>query len=619
MGADGSHEGDYEDIRAPGPARRHALPPGTVVGDCEILGLAGIGAMGVVYRACQRSLGRLLALKLIREDIARAPEYRERFLREARSAAAVDHPHIVSVYDAGEDAGRLYLTMQWVEGEDLSRMLARCGRLEPEAAVELTCQLAGALDAIHGAGLIHRDLKPANVVVREFDGAGHAYLTDFGLARLAETSVEITRTGQVLGTVGYLAPEQLGGGRPAPAADLYALGCVFFQLLTGHPPFERDNELALLMAHVNAPRPLPSAVLPALGTRYDRFTARAMAVAPEERFASGRELAAGLQSARAGLPVPLAQHREASAPDRGAWPAPARTGEPVDRPASPRRLLPAQPGPADPSTAAFGIGPAPARRRRHPVARGIALLLVALAVLAAALVVAPSLRNASPPSSSSSGGSGSSGGPAAARGSAAAGTGATAAASGGTGQNATTSTPAGPSAPQGPPSGAITSCGGDLMAGPDTSCPFAQNVEQAYDHSSGGAAQVSAFSPETGATYTLQCTDATPHVCTNSRGAAVYFTSGPPGQAPALPGGLKHCDPNISGSPQTSCPFAENVFVAYYHSYEAGATAPTMALTVYSPTTGLIYRLECASTATVSCAGPSGVFVSFPLQAVKVY
>ncbi|HZU40142.1 MAG TPA: serine/threonine-protein kinase [Solirubrobacteraceae bacterium] len=604
MGADGWREG-LEDTWAPRPAGLRGLAPGSVVGDCEILAVAGVGAMGIVYRARQRSLERTLALKLIRDHVARAPEYRERFLREARSAAAVDHPHVVSVYDAGEDRGRLYLAMQWVEGEDLSHMLARCGRLDPATAVQIGCQLASALDAIHGAGLIHRDVKPANVVVRDFDGREHAYLTDFGLARLAETSVEITRTGQVLGTAGYLAPEQLSGARPAPAGDLYALGCVIFQLLTGRPPFERDSELAVLMAHMNAPRPKPSAVVSGLDARYDAFMARALAVSPQERFGSGRELAETLERAASGAGW---RPPATPAPEPG-WPEPeprspaAEPGWPAPEPGwpAPEPRWPAPVPRPEPATSAFERPPASPSRHRSRLRHVLGLaLLGAVVVLAVAALATSRLEDHGRPAASRSGSA------AAPR------------AGSGTGTRGQTTGPgaASTSAASGPPTGAVTSCGGDLMSGPDTSCGFAANVERAYDRGPGGAIQISAYSPRTRRTYALQCTAAAPHVCTDTSGAAVYFSSGP---ASGMPG-LRHCDPNIAADGATSCPLAENVFVAYYRSYEAGATQPTMGLTAYSPVTATIYRLECASTpATVSCAGPDGIFITFPLRSVKLY
>src|ERR1039458_3542007 len=195
-----------------GPGVSVQLDPGQLVGDYEILSVAGAGGMGIVYRARQRSLGRVVALKVIREEIARTPEYRDRFLREARLAASVDHPHVVSVYDVGDQDDRLYLAMQWIDGQDLKHVIQRSGRLSPERAVSIAIQLAGALDAVHGvAGLIHRDVKPANVMLRQMGGQDHAYLTDFGVAKPSETTDQLTQTGWLVGTTGYLSPEQIRG------------------------------------------------------------------------------------------------------------------------------------------------------------------------------------------------------------------------------------------------------------------------------------------------------------------------------------------------------------------------------------------------------------------------
>jgi serine/threonine protein kinase len=161
----------------------------------------------------------------------------------------------------------------------------------------IVSQIAGALDAVHIAGLVHRDVKPGNVLVRQVGSQDHAYLTDFGVAKPSEATDQLTQTGWVVGTTGYLSPEQIRGQEPGPRNDLYALGCLFFEALTGKPPFEGENELALRWAHANDPRPAPSAFVPGLGPRYDQFLLAALAVDPEQRFASGREFADALAAA----------------------------------------------------------------------------------------------------------------------------------------------------------------------------------------------------------------------------------------------------------------------------------------------------------------------------------
>lgn len=278
------------------------LTDGQDVGGCHILAVVGSGGMGIVYRAEQRSLGRVVALKVIRPQISAAADYRARFLREAQLAAAVNHPHVVTVYDVGEDAGRLYLIMQWVDGTDLRKMLDRDGRLAPSRAVRLGVQLAGALGAVHEVGLVHRDVKPSNALVSHIDGQDHAYLTDFGIAKMPERGDDLTRTGWMLGTAGYQSPEQVQGLQAGPRSDLYALGCVMFEALTGQRPFGGENDLAVRWAHAHSPRPAASASCPDLGTRYDAFFTRALAIDPHERFPTASAFAEALLAAHAVLP-----------------------------------------------------------------------------------------------------------------------------------------------------------------------------------------------------------------------------------------------------------------------------------------------------------------------------
>lgn len=351
------------------------LEPGQLLGDYEIAAVAGVGGMGVVYKARQRSLGRVVAFKVIREEIASLPEYRERFLREARLAASVDHPHVVSVYDVGEADGCLFLAMQWVDGQDLKRLVEAGGRLGPERAVGIAVQLAGALDAVHSvAGLIHRDVKPANVLMREVGSGDHAYLTDFGVAKPSEPSDHLTRTGWVVGTSGYLSPEQIRGQEPGPRSDLYALGCLFFEALTGRPPFRGDNEMALRWAHANDPRPLASAVVPELGARYDRFLAVALAVDPAHRFASGREFVEALRAAHAGS----VQDSDAPAGVIPVPHAPTAVGPPTPVPPGVQ-----MPPPLAPGYPAYGYGtPVPPYSEKSRSGNPLALVLLAMIALA---------------------------------------------------------------------------------------------------------------------------------------------------------------------------------------------------------------------------------------------
>ena len=327
------------------------LSAGQTFGGYHISELVGSGGMGLVYRAEQRILGRTVALKVIRPEIAGSGDYRERFLREARFAAAVDHPHVVSVFDAGEQDGRLYLAMQWVDGLDLGALIDREQRLAPERAVLIGVQLAQALQAVHDAGLVHRDVKPSNVLVRDIGGHDHAYLTDFGIAKAPAAQDSLTRTGSVIGTLAYLSPEQIRGQQPGPRSDLYALGCVMFEALTGQRPFGGDDDLAARWAQATSPPPAASALCPALGSRYDAFLAQALATDPQDRFPSGTAFAEALQAAHTGRPG-------------GLTPAPTTRGVPTPRApgpaARPLTVSGTRPATAAPSAAARGPAVLPA-------------------------------------------------------------------------------------------------------------------------------------------------------------------------------------------------------------------------------------------------------------------
>jgi serine/threonine-protein kinase len=240
----------------------------------------GRGGMGVVYRAEHLHLGRPAALKVLTPGLASDASFRERFVRESRTAAGLEHPNIVTVYDAGEADGLLYMAMQYVDGSDLAKLLAS-GPQDPERAVSILGQVASALDAAHARGLVHRDVKPANVLTQ----GDHAYLTDFGVAkRTADTA--LTGAGQLVGTMDYLAPEQIKDGPLSPATDVYALGCVLYHCLTGKPPYHDAEPAAVLYAHLDAPPPRPSRERPGLPGGFDAVIARAMAKQSDERYPS---------------------------------------------------------------------------------------------------------------------------------------------------------------------------------------------------------------------------------------------------------------------------------------------------------------------------------------------
>jgi serine/threonine-protein kinase len=269
------------------------LESGDEFAGCRIEAVAGRGGMGVVYRATELSLGRPVALKLLAPDRAGDHEFRERFQREWRMAASIDHPNVIPVYAAGEQDGSLYLVMRYVGGTDLHALLRDQGPLEPEKAAELVAQLASALDAAHAAGLVHRDVKPANVLL----AGDHAYLSDFGLTRLAGSDTELTGSGQWIGTVEYCSPEQLRGDRTDARADVYSLGCVLFAALCGKPPFSQGTVTSTMLAHLHDPPPLPSSL--GAPREFDRVVMRALAKRPGDRYPSTGDLGrAALAAAR---------------------------------------------------------------------------------------------------------------------------------------------------------------------------------------------------------------------------------------------------------------------------------------------------------------------------------
>jgi serine/threonine protein kinase len=295
--------------------------------------LAGRGGMGVVFLATHIALERKGAVKLIAPELAANEDFRRRFQRESKLAASIDHPNVIPVFDAGDEGGQLYVAMRYVEGTDLAGLIRSNGRLAPAEAVELIRQVADALDAAHARGLVHRDVKPANVLLERRPSGLHAYLTDFGLVKMtgADSGV-LTRTGHFLGTPDYAAPEQILGGDVDARADVYALACMLYHAIGGRPPFERDNDVAKLFAHLNEPPPSLLAVRPDVPAGLDDVIRTALAKAPEERPGSAGEFAAAAQravTAPQSLGQTTAPLPNAVEPARPSRPAPSR-----------RRLLP---------------------------------------------------------------------------------------------------------------------------------------------------------------------------------------------------------------------------------------------------------------------------------------
>ena len=267
--------------------------------------LIGQGGMGVVYRAYDRRLKRTVAVKFITPELALDERFRERFLRETELAAAFEHPNAVPIHDAGDVDGRLYLAMRYVEGSDLAVLLRSEGPLDPARAVRICAQVARALDAAHASGLVHRDVKPSNVLL---DAGEHVYVADFGLTRRLVDEGGPLLDGRSLGTPAYLAPEQLEGEPVDGRADLYSLGCLLYECLTGEPPFGQDSRLAVAWAHLEQEPPSASARNAALPAAVDEPLRKALAKDPADRQPTCAALIAATETAL-GLGAPRRSRR----------------------------------------------------------------------------------------------------------------------------------------------------------------------------------------------------------------------------------------------------------------------------------------------------------------------
>ena len=365
------------------------LERGTELGGYRIEQQIGSGGMGIVYRVTNVALGRVYALKVLAPELAEDEQFRRRFQREMQIAASIDHPNVVGIHYAGEQDGFLFLAMDYVHGEDLRQLILRDGAVDPARAVGILTQVGFALDAAHAKGLVHRDIKPGNVLLTSSDGDERAYLTDFGLAKRSSTLAELTVAGSIVGTADYMAPEQVRGDPSDVRTDIYALGCVFFQMLTGKVPYERDTTLATMFAHVNDP---PPELEPPLVDEFPEFTPvvqQAMAKKPEDRYLSAGDLARDAAAALSGARYKGAPSMVATGDARPA-PAPASaesSAEPAGAPASPapteeERQTTATPPPDETQ------GGSRLRRYRWVVAGAVAL--VAAAVVAVVLLTSGS-------------------------------------------------------------------------------------------------------------------------------------------------------------------------------------------------------------------------------------
>lgn len=257
-----------------------------IAGQYEVLDRISEGGMATVYTARRRADGRLVALKVLREQYASDAEFVERFQREAAAVSELIHPHMVQVFGSGRDGAVHYIAMEYVEGEDLKRLIRREGRLSPQRAAAIAAQVCEALEFAHEHGIIHRDVKPQNILLARDGGVKVA---DFGIAR-ALSSATITQTGTVLGSVQYLAPEQARGSAVGRAADVYALGVVLYEMVTGTLPFDEDSPIAIALKHLDQQPPRPSALVPALPPRIEGIILRALAKSPGARYASAGEM-----------------------------------------------------------------------------------------------------------------------------------------------------------------------------------------------------------------------------------------------------------------------------------------------------------------------------------------
>jgi hypothetical protein len=360
----------------------------------RIEGVLGRGGMGVVYRATDLRLNRTAALKVIAPALSADDDFRRRFQRESQLAAAVRQPNVVTIFQAGEADGLLFVTMELVHGVDLRGLLAERGRLDLATTSAVVSQIAAALDAAHAAGLVHRDVKPANVLIAH-DAPLHVYLTDFGLTKRTSSQSGITKTGLFVGTIDYAAPEQIKGWPVDARADVYALGCVLYEMVAGQPPFRRENEYATMYAHTSEPPPPLSSLVAGVPAALEAVVARALAKEPDERFPSAGDLGRAVHAAVAGE-APSEPERTVAvgraapgAPESAAVTAPGAQVTPSPHPVygyglDPEQVPPPQPPQPPPSYPTAVLPP-----RRSPwiaVAVALAVVLVAASVAAALLL-----------------------------------------------------------------------------------------------------------------------------------------------------------------------------------------------------------------------------------------
>lgn len=339
---------------------------GTQFGPYELQELIGVGGMGEVYRAYDTVKGRSVAIKLLRAEMAADPSFQQRFRRESRVAARLQDPHVIPVHDFGEIDGVLYIDMRLVEGVSLKDELRVNGALPPSRASSIIGQVAAALDAAHANGLVHRDIKPENVLLTSED---FAYLVDFGIAH-GGGEASVTKTGLVIGSCAYMAPERITGERGGPAADIYSLTCLLYECLTGRPPFEAGDLREIMGAHMFTPPPRPSIMRRGIGRAFDEVIARGMAKKPGDRYTSAGVMAKAAADALS-IDGPFTEPAQPAPPTTRLFsqvdPNPARTG-----------YLPYAPVPP----------PAPPAGKRRFGSSQVALLVTTIALFAIAAILA---------------------------------------------------------------------------------------------------------------------------------------------------------------------------------------------------------------------------------------
>ena len=344
---------------------------GLLAGRYEMHDTIGTGGMGTVVRARDNVLQRTVAVKLLKDSLASDDNARERLRREARTAAGIAHPNIAQIFDYGEDEGKSYIVMEFLEGSDLHTRVRREGPLDPIEAATIVAQVADALQHAHAAGAVHRDVKPGNIFLTL---NGEVKLTDFGIARSAGATT-MTATGSVMGTYLYLSPEQIDGETANHASDIYSLGCVLYETLAGKPPYESDTPMAVAMAHLSKPVPEVREVNPEVPVAISEIVQKAMAKNPGERFQTAEEMAEALRQATGAVPT-------------GPMPSPALETQP-ESPRDAAAAIAAMPPEAKTSlpedVEQSQRAASPTRRRRPWIVVALLLAIIAAVLLLALL------------------------------------------------------------------------------------------------------------------------------------------------------------------------------------------------------------------------------------------